>query len=143
MSATNLAHVIEEHHNSVDEFVKGNHEPLARLYSHREDVTLGNPFGPFVRGFQQVVETMQRAAAFYRDGEATGFDLVAKHVTVDLACLVEVESLKAKIGGREDVTPVSLRVTTVFRLEDGAWRIVHRHADPITTLRQPESILEQ
>jgi ketosteroid isomerase-like protein len=89
------------------------------------------------------VDTLQRAAAFYKDGETTGFDVVAKHVTDDFACLVEVESLAARIGGREDVTPVSLRVTTVFRLEDSAWRIVHRHADPITAPRQPESVLEQ
>lgn len=141
MSATDLAQVIEQHHLSVNEFVKGNHEPLARLYSQREDVTLGNPFGPFVRGFSQVVETMQRAASYYRDGDATGFDLVAKHVTADLACLVEVESLKAKVGGRDDASAVTLRVTSVFRLEDGAWRLVHRHADPITAPRQPESIL--
>ena len=143
MSETDLAQVIEQHHQSVDEFVKGNHEPLARLFSHRDDVTLGNPFGPFVRGFQQVLQTMQRAAANFRDGDATGFDLVAKHMSADLACLVEVESFKAKIGGQEDVTAVSLRVTTVFRLEDGAWRLVHRHADPITAPRQPESILDQ
>jgi ketosteroid isomerase-like protein len=24
-----------------------------------------------------------------------------------------------------------LRVTTVFRREDGEWRVVHRHADPV------------
>jgi hypothetical protein len=32
-------------------------------------------------------------------------------------------------------------VTTIFRREDGAWRIVHRHADPITSPRTPESIV--
>src|SRR5215208_3192030 len=36
------------------------------------------PVRPFVRGFDEVVHTMQRAASFYRDGEAVGFDLVAK-----------------------------------------------------------------
>jgi ketosteroid isomerase-like protein len=54
---------------------------------------------------------------------------------------VEVERLRSKVGGREDLAPVELRVTTVFRREDGRWRIVHRHADPITTPQAAESVL--
>jgi hypothetical protein len=73
---------------------------LAKLWSTQDDVTLGNPFGPFVRGFEDVVHTMQQAASFYRNGEAVGFDLVAKHLTEGLALPVEVERLKAKMGAR-------------------------------------------
>ena len=29
----------------------------------------------------------------------------------------------------------ALRVTNVFRLEGDAWKLVHRHADPITSPR--------
>jgi ketosteroid isomerase-like protein len=43
-----------------------------------------------------------------------------------------LERWKAKVGGREDISDFDLRVTTTFRREDGAWKIVHRHADPIT-----------
>jgi ketosteroid isomerase-like protein len=38
---------------------------------------------------------------------------------------------------------VSLRVTSIFRREEGEWRIVHRHADPVTTARPAESIVAQ
>src|SRR5712692_7307734 len=86
-----FAQVVEQNHLALKEFPKGNHVPLANLYSRRDDVTLGNPFGPFARGFEQVVKTMQRAASFYRDGEATGFEQVARYATPDLACIVEVE----------------------------------------------------
>jgi len=134
--------VVEQSHAAVDEFVRGNNKPLEQLYSRRDDVTLGNPFGPFVRGFDEVAETMERAATYYRDGKAIGFDLVAKEVTQDLAFVVEVERVSSKIGGSEDETPVSLRVTSIFRNEDGEWKLLHRHADPITSPRPAKSVVQ-
>ena len=142
MAAPDFDPTIEENHRALDAFARGDYQPAASLWSRRDDVTLGNPFGPFVRGFAQILEAMQRAASLYRDGKAVGFDLVAKEVTADLAYLVEVEGLSAKLGGREDLTPVSLRVTGIFRNEDGAWKLVHRHADPITTARSAESVVD-
>jgi hypothetical protein len=49
-------------------------EPAKRLYSRRDGVSLGNPFGLFVVGRPQVEATMERAAASYGDGRATGFE---------------------------------------------------------------------
>ena len=84
---------------------------------------------------------MDRAAAHYRDGSVLGFELVSKHVTPDLACTVELERYQAKVGGSDEVTPVSLRCTTVFRRENDDWKIVHRHADPITSPRTADSVV--
>ena len=84
---------------------------------------------------------MDRAAANYRDGDTLGFEQVSKYAAPDLAYLVEIEHYEAKVGGSEDVTPVSLRCATVFRREDDGWKIVHRHADPITTPRSAESVV--
>jgi ketosteroid isomerase-like protein len=96
-----------------------------------------------VRGWKQVAETMERAASLYRDGEVTSFENVAKYVTADLAYIVEVERIKAKIGGREDVASLALRTTSILRPEEGTWKVVHRHADPITTTRPAESVIQQ
>lgn len=134
--------VLEESHAAVDAFVRGDSKPLEQLYSRRDDVTLGNPFGPFVRGFEEVARTMERAATYYREGRATGFDLVAKVVTPELAFTVEVERVSSKIGGSDEESPVSLRVTSIFRSEDDGWKLLHRHADPITAPRAPDSVIQ-
>ena len=86
---------------------------------------------------------MERAAGDYRDGGASGFESVARYVTADLGYLVEIESFEAKVGGEEKMASGALRVTTVLRPEDGAWKIVHRHADPITAPRSAESVIQR
>jgi ketosteroid isomerase-like protein len=138
-----LDQVIERSHLALGEIVNGNPEPLKEIYSHRQDVSLANPFGPPVRGWDEAARTMERAASNYRDGEIIGFEKVAKFVSSDLACIVEVERYRAKVGGSEDITPVSLRVTSILRAEDGTWKIVHRHADPISTPQPAESVIQE
>jgi hypothetical protein len=97
--------LIEQFHLAQGEFVKGNPEPAKKLLSHREDVTLNNPFSPPARGWDEVAATIDRAASPFRDGETTSFEILAKHVTPELAYIVEIERGEAKIGGREDITP--------------------------------------
>lgn len=106
-------------------------------------MTLANPLGPVVRGWEQVAAATDRAALQVRDGETVDVETVSKYVTPELAYIVRVERSKAKVGGQETVTPISLRVTMILRPEDGVWKIVHRHADPITTGQPAESIIQQ
>jgi ketosteroid isomerase-like protein len=141
MATSEVDLAIEQNHRALDQFVKGNPEPLKELFSHRDHVSLANPFGLPVRGWKQVAETMERAASHYKDGEVISFDPVMRYETPGLAYTVEVERYKAKVGGGNDVVPVAVRVTTIFRPEDGTWKIVHRHADPITSARPAESVV--
>ncbi len=141
MPPGDLESAIEQSHFALSEIVKGNVEPFLSLYSEREDVTIGNPFGPFARGRQKVAETGAGAASRYREGEIVGFESVARYVTNDLACVVEVERFQAKVGGSDELATIALRVTSIFRNEGGTWKLVHRHADPITTSQPPESVL--
>jgi ketosteroid isomerase-like protein len=138
-----LDEVIEQFDLAQGEIVKGNAEPAKKLFSHREDVTLNNPLSPPAHGWEQVAEATERAASNFRDGEIVGFEIIEKHVTPELAYVVRVERARAKVGGREDIAPITLRVTMIFRPEEGTWKIVHRHADPITTAQPAESILQE
>ncbi len=133
--------VVERYHLAAGEFVKGNPEPYKMLFSEREDVSLGNPFGPVVRGWKEVAATMERAASQYRDGDIIGFENISTNVTPDLAYIVETERFTTKIAGREQASPVTLRTTSIFRPENDTWKIVHRHADPIAAARPPESVI--
>jgi hypothetical protein len=45
--------VIERFKRAGNEFMKGNPKPVQDLFSHRDDVTLANPFGPPARGWDE------------------------------------------------------------------------------------------
>jgi len=143
MADNDLDSAIEQSHAALAAILKGDPSVYKALYSDRDDVTLGNPFGPYARGRRKVDETLDRAASNYRDGESTGIELVAKYVSNDLACIVEVERGRSKVGGAKEFASVAVRVTSVFRFERGAWKLVHRHADPITTPRPAESVINR
>ena len=141
--------LIEQFHLASNEFLKGNPKPTQELFSHREDVTLANPLGPaapgigpVAHGWEQVAKTQEHAASRFRDAEPVSIEIIEKHVTAELAYVVWIERARAKVGGREELAPIALRVTMIFRPEDGEWKIVHRHADPITTARPAESVIQ-
>ena len=136
-----LDELIERYHSALSEFMTGNPQPAVAFFSRRDDITLANPFGPVARGPYQVKLAAERAAMNYRGGRAIGFEPFAKCVTRDLAYLVEVERYEAKVGSRNDLKPLALRVTSIFGRETDGWKLVHRHADPITTVQPPESVL--
>jgi ketosteroid isomerase-like protein len=135
--------LIEQYQHATAEFVKGNPEPYKAVFSHREDVTLANPYGPPVRGWSGVAETLERTAARLRDGELVGSEIIAKYVTPALAYVVSLVWERAKVGGSEDITPIALRTTMILRPEDGVWKVVHLHGDPITTPQPAESVIQE
>jgi ketosteroid isomerase-like protein len=135
--------LIDEYRQALDEFMKGNPEPVKELFSHREDVTLANPLGPPAHGWEQVGTTIEHAASQFRDGRLVSVEIVEKQATSEFAYVVRVERAKAKVGGSDDIVPIALRVTMVFRPEEGEWKIVHRPADPITPPQPAESVIQE
>ncbi|WP_328991247.1 nuclear transport factor 2 family protein [Kribbella sp. NBC_01245] len=123
-------------------FVQGDPKPVTELFSRRDDVTLANPLLPPQVGPVAVGKAAAAAAAQIRDGAMRGYDEVSRYSTADLGYVVQIERAQARFGGSEDMALVALRVTLIFRREGDAWKIVHRHADPITTPQPISTLLE-
>ena len=142
MPAT-LDAAIELSHLALAAIAKGDPKPFQALFADGADVTLGNPFGPYARGAKDVAASLANAASRYRDGEGVEVEFVAKYVSDSLACIVEVERGRAKVGGSNELAQIAARVTSVFQILDGEWRLVHRHADPITSPRESASVISR
>ena len=57
--------------------------------------------------------------------------------------MVMMNAVEAKVHGGQEITPYFLRVTMIFRPEGGVWKVVHRHADQITTPQPAESVVQR
>ncbi len=140
---TGLDAAIDQSHRALRAILNGNPKLYEELFAKRDDITLGNPFGPFGRGPAQVAASLARAAGNYRDGEVVNVELVAKYANTNLACIVEVERSRARVGASNEFVNIAARVTSLYELIDGKWKLVHRHADPITTVRPAESVIQK
>jgi len=106
-----------------------NDDPAPRLamWSTQDPVTL---FGAATSksGSDEARRFFRCLASRFSDCTAYRFELVAAGVSRDLAYTVGYEHTSVSMDG-VPVKPYTLRVTHVYRREDGEWRTVHRHGD--------------
>lgn len=138
-----LEAVISDSHEALRKILNGDPSGYAALFADRDDITLGNPFGPFGKGRAEVLKALGNAANKYTDGSVVGVDRIAVYGSGDLVVLVEIEHDRAKLGAAKDFAEFSARVTSVYERIGSRWKLVHRHADPITSPRSAESMLRK
>lgn len=109
----------------------GDAAPRIAMWSPNEPVTL---FGAAVTksGWAGVRRTFEWLGSSFSDCTSYQNEVIAAGASGDLAYTVALEHTTASVNGAPP-EPYMLRVTTVFRREDGEWRIVHRHGDSLAS----------
>lgn len=139
-NAQQLEAAIAESHRALEAILNGDPSGYLALFADRDDITLGNPFGPFGQGRAAVAATLANAANKYQRGTAR-VERVALYGDANFVCLVEIEHDRAQLSGRDDYTEFSVRVTSIYERIGEQWKLVHRHADPITSARPAQSLI--
>ncbi len=112
----------------------GDPEPRMETWSHHDPVTLFGALGIVKSGWEEVSQAHRFVASLFSNNADWNFELVAAGASGDLAYTVGYERHRTSISGGP-VEPHTLRVTHVYRRENGEWKIVHRHGDVLTELR--------
>lgn len=122
-------------------FINGDPTLWKRKASHREDATIFGAFGGREKGWKEVGERYDWASSqFKHSGASQKIEYLNTGVSGDLAFTVTIERQEqVRMGGREQPAPRALRVTQLFRREDGAWKLLHRHADPLVERLRPDA----
>jgi hypothetical protein len=126
----NFLSALDQVQAAVRQFATGDAHPYKACWSQADDVTICGGWGAYERGWEQVGPRMDWAAARWRGGH-TDFVPLAMGASGELGYSVWVEQGDALMEGMDEFRPIALRVTHILRYEDGAWKIIHRHADPV------------
>jgi ketosteroid isomerase-like protein len=126
--AAEFLEFLERCHDALRQHTGGNPRPYLELWSHSDDVSLMGGVGGHQVGIDEVSELLTAAAktlnyeTWSAENLVTGFDDT-------FGFTVELERLTRHVRGETE--EMRLRATSVYRREDGAWKVVHRHGDSL------------
>lgn len=123
-------------------FINGDPTLWKQNASHRDDATIFGAFGGHEKGWNEVGARIAWASSQFKDSGATQkIEYLNSGVSGDLAFTVTVERQKEVLmGDQEKPAPRALRVTQIFRKEDGVWKLLHRQADPLVEKKAPSTV---
>ncbi len=107
----------------------GDSGPRAAMWSRTEPLTL---FGAAMsgRGWCEIGPIFDALGKQFSNCLSYQNEIIAAEAHGDLAYTVALEHTTASINGAAP-EPYVLRATTIFRREDGEWKVVHRHGDAL------------
>jgi ketosteroid isomerase-like protein len=124
-------------------FMNGDTTLWKENVSHRSDAMIMGAWGAYEKGWPEVSARYDWAGARFRDsGASLEVEYLTSFVSGELAYTTEIERAHVQLVGQDRPAPMALRVTHVFRKEDGAWKLVLRHADPLVVKTAPASVLQ-
>jgi ketosteroid isomerase-like protein len=111
--------------------MRGDVERHRALVPLGDDFTLMAPFGgqPSHGGVRSNAE-WAAIGRFFVNGRDSTLELVQAWRTADMVVLAVIERTHVEVGATA-LQHWALRVTLVFRRDNGQWLLVHRHADPL------------
>jgi ketosteroid isomerase-like protein len=105
----------------------GDPGPRVAMWSRTEPLSLFGA-GMTGRGWDQIQPIFEVLGTSFSNCSAYENEIIAAEARGDLAYTVALEHTTVSIDRRAP-KPYVLRVTTIFRREDGEWKVVHRHGD--------------
>lgn len=130
-SASNpVAELLDRSGRANAALMRGDLEGYRALVTYSDDFTLMSPFGgPPSRAADYTPERLAALARFFRNGRFAQ-ELVQAYASADMVVLALIERQNVEVGGLP-AQDWALRVTLVYRRDGDAWRLAHRHADPL------------
>jgi ketosteroid isomerase-like protein len=123
-----LSAVLPRQHEAELALHNGDARPRKMLWSHNDPVTVMGA-ARTASGWAAVESLFDWLASNFSNCTSAELEMEASGASGDLGYIVGTERTTASVGGASPA-PYSLRVTLIFRRENGEWKEVHRHADP-------------
>jgi len=137
-----FATAIARLHAAMARVANGDVSGIKALYSHSDDATSFYGWGGYEKGWDAVSRRWDWAGRQFKGGTVS-YENVTTIVGAELAYTTDIETFKLDMAGMDGPTQWSNRVTHIFRLEGGEWRLLHRHANRLEERHEPSTRLNE
>ena len=141
---TDFLNFLKQYEDAAGRFGTGDAEPVKGFFA-KGDITLLSGVGGYFRGWADVSSHLDRAASQFSGTEdhAWRYQVINSGVDADLAYAVVIEQERGvDVTGGDLSVMRELRATLIFRRQDGEWKVVHRHADPLANERSAAELFQ-
>lgn len=126
----------------IENFLNGDPHLWKHNVSQTDRATIMGAWGAYEQSWAQAGPRYDWAAArFEKSGAKVDIEYLSGAVSGDLAYTVAIERSSVRIVGQSEPATMQLRVTHVFGRENGVWKLLHRHADPLMAKTAPADVL--
>lgn len=138
---SSLQSFLPQFEEGTSRFINGDSSLWKKNASQGSDVTIMGAWGGYEKGWNEVGPRYDWAASQLREsGAQVKVEYLSSGVNGDLAYTVAIERSDLRRINQDAPAPAALRVTHIFRKEDGRWKLVHRHADPLMDKKVPPAV---
>jgi ketosteroid isomerase-like protein len=113
------------------EYMNGNPVPLGQVAAQQLPATFFGPRGDVTAGTSEVWARYERDASLFTSCTENAFETLDSATSDDIAYWVGFQRSQASMRGEDQPVRFDLRVTEIYRRENGQWKLVHRHADQL------------
>ena len=138
-TASGFDRFLQQYEAANSAFLNGDPTQWLPIAAEQDPISIFGGFGGLGEtGTATVHERYLLAArAFHPSDAHVDIEYLVRDVRGELAYTVAIERSSVLYTGQTERQQQTLRVTMIFRLDNGSWRIVHRHADTMVDLELP------
>ena len=111
--------------------------PLDAIVPRAGAATFYTPNGGHEQGSATVAARYVADAKMFSAGSRSTLEILQSGASGDVAFWTGFQHAEVRMQGKPEPVAMKLRVTELFRRIDGAWKLVHRHADPLAEKQPP------
>jgi NAD(P)H-dependent FMN reductase/ketosteroid isomerase-like protein len=111
------------------DYVNGESDALKAIVTKRDPASFFSSKGDHQTGADAIAQRYAEDAKGFGKPSKSRLEILQSGASGGLAFWSGLQHAEVRIAGKNQPVPMTLRVTEVFRMENGGWALAHRHAD--------------